>query len=547
MSTSSTSTTNVPFTGISQYASDFQAILNKAVEVAQIPITQLQAEDSTVLSKETALGSLSGAVSSLATSLQSLGTLASEQALSATSSDPSAVTATTSAGAVAGTYTINSVTSAATAASERSLASYSSSGPVSSMTLVVGSTPTTFALTTNSLNGLATQINSLTAGVTATVVNSGGSNYLSLTSNSGPQTIQLYDAPTATGTDLLTGTGSGTEQTNAGFANPDDTPVSTPSFTIQLGSTIQTFQLTDDSLTGLSNAINALGLGVTASILTTSGGNYLSLQAGSTGATTLGLYEGTDTTGTDLLTGTNQGTDAVFQLNGINIDQPGNVVNNVIPGVTLTIQGASSSPVTLTLASDPTQLSSALQNFVTQYNALQTAIAGQVGAGGPLGGDTILNQVQQSLQQMVSYTIPTGTVQSLADLGVEFGDTTGQLTFDQNTFDSLSQTQIADAFTYLGSATTGLAGFSQTMTEYSDPITGLIQSEVSGLKTTDQDLQNQISTLNTNITNMQTALTAQLEGADAIQAELQQQQSDLTASLEGLSLVLYGKNQAVLG
>ena len=111
---------------------------------------------------------------------------------------------------------------------------------------------------------------------------------------------------------------------------------------------------------------------------------------------------------------------------------------------------------------------------------------------------------------MVSYTIPTGTVQSLADLGVEFGDTTGQLTFDQNTFDSLSQTQIADAFTYLGSATTGLAGFSQTMTEYSDPITGLIQSEVSGLKTTDQDLQNQISTLNTNITNMQTALTAQL-------------------------------------
>jgi hypothetical protein len=41
---------------------------------------------------------------------------------------------------------------------------------------------------------------------------------------------------------------------------------------------------------------------------------------------------------------------------------------------------------------------------------------------------------------------------------------------------------------------------------------------------------------------MTAALTAQYEAADAAQAELQQQQTTLTASLQGLSLVLYGQN-----
>jgi flagellar capping protein FliD len=162
-------------------------------------------------------------------------------------------------------------------------------------------------------------------------------------------------------------------------------------------------------------------------------------------------------------------------------------------------------------------------------------------SGGALAGETVISQIRQTLQQMIGYTTPTGTVQSLADLGVQFSDT-GQASFDQTTFDSLSQTQVSDAFKYLGSTSTGFGAFAQQLSQYSDPVTGLIQSELSGLKRTDQDLQNQISTLTTNVTNVQNSMTAKLEAADALQAELQQQQSTLTASLEGLNLVLYGKN-----
>ena len=211
--------------------------------------------------------------------------------------------------------------------------------------------------------------------------------------------------------------------------------------------------------------------------------------------------------------------------------------------MTFNILAKSTSPVTLSLATDPTQLSTDLQNFVTQYNALETAVAAQTGpSAGPLGGYTVLEQIQDAMRQMTSYTTSTGTVQSLADLGVQFSDETGQLSFDQTTFDALSSTQISDGLKFIGSATNGFGAFSSTFTQFSDPVTGLIQSEETGLKQTDTDLQTQINALNTQISTMQTNLTAQLEAADAQQYELQNQQTTLTASLQGLSVVLYGKN-----
>jgi len=542
----STTAVNVPFTGISQYATDYQAELNKAVQVATIPLTLLQSKDTSVLSQKTALASLNSTVADLTTSLTALGNLASNQALAASSSDTSAVTATATGATAATSYTINSITSVAAAANETSIKSYAdaTSTPVSTgtMTLAVGGVNTTIQLTADNLNTLSSQINAANAGVTASVLTANGSSSLSIVSNTGAGEIQLFDGASANGTDLLTNTGTGTETSAATYADPAATPVSTGTMTLVSGSNNYTFQLTSNSLTSLRDQINAQNAGVTASILTTSNGNYLSLAANNTGATTLQLYDGRAATGTDLLSDLNQGADAKFQLNGINIQQAGNTVNSVIPGVTLNLQGTTSAATTITLSSDPTQLSSALQDFVTNYNAVASAVAAQEGpSAGPLAGDSTINQLQTLLNQISAYTTSSGTVQSLSDLGIQFS-ATGQASFNQTTFDSLSQTQITDAFKFIGSATSGLGAFAASLTGFSDPISGLIQTEENGLTQTDTDLQNQISTLNTRIGALTASLTTQFEQADAMQSELQQQQSDLTAGLQGLSLVLYGKN-----
>jgi len=70
----------------------------------------------------------------------------------------------------------------------------------------------------------------------------------------------------------------------------------------------------------------------------------------------------------------------------------------------------------------------------------------------------------------------------------------------------------------------------------------VITAEQNGLTNEDQSLQQQISTLTSRINTMQTNLAAQLQKADAFIADLQNQQSALNSSIQGLNFVLYGKN-----
>ena len=543
-----TSTGSIPFTGISQYASTFESLLDTAVQTADVPITELQNQDSTILSQESALGSLESTVGNLTSSMNSLATLAQGQALSATSSNTDVLTATATGATTPVSYTINSVTSLAAAASEVSANGYTSatSTPVSNgtMTLEVGGQSHTLQLASDNLNSLVSAINGSGAGVTASVVTtSSGASQLSVTSNGGSDSIQLYDGASTSGTDLITSTGSGTETSTGDYADPASTSVSSGTMTLAVGSQNYTFQLSSNNLQSLASAINAQNAGVTASVLTAPGGDYLSVAANQTGATTLALYDGTEASGTDLLTANNQGSDAKFQLNGITISEPNNTISDVIPGVTFTLTGTSSTATNISLASDPSQLSSALQDFVTNYNALQTAVSAQEGqSAGPLAGDPVIDQLQTLLNQISSYTDVGGGIQSLSDLGVEFDDDTGQLSFNQTTFDALSSSQIQDAFSFIGSTTSGFGAFYTQLDGLSDPVEGLIQSEITGDQQTDSDLQSQISTLTTQVSTMQTSLTSQLEAADAQQEKLQNQQSMLNASLDGLNLVLYGKD-----
>ena len=208
-----------------------------------------------------------------------------------------------------------------------------------------------------------------------------------------------------------------------------------------------------------------------------------------------------------------------------------------------TYMGAdSATPVTLSLHSDRTQISSALQNFAGSLTAVRADLQAQTGKNaGLLSGSTLVTGLQNSLRQLTSYHLSSGSVRSLADLGITF-ETTGKASFDQKTFNSLSDAQIADGLTFLGSATTGLGGFSAGLRQYSDPIGGLIKMEQDGINRTDRSLQNQITTLTDRINTLQTGLSRRLALADSHAAQLESQQKSLTASLQGLSLVLFGKN-----
>jgi flagellar hook-associated protein 2 len=406
--------------------------------------------------------------------------------------------------------------------------------------LVVGANTFHLDLTANNnLVGLRNAINNAGAGVSASILTAGSNNYLSVNANNpGATTLQINDVPL----DLVTSTGAGTETSNKSYADATTVPVSVNNkVDLVAGGTTYHLDITgNNNLTGLMNAINgALAPGVTASITGSPGAFSLSITGPGPGTLQL-----TDLPAqADLISNTNQGSDASFTLNNsIHITRSTNTVNDVISGLSFTLLAKTAGPVTLSLATDRNQLSTALQTFAANYNSVVDQMNQQVGlAAGPLAGDMLIQSISSDLQQVASYwNTGSGSIHSLSDLGVTF-DTTGHLSFNQTTFDAVSDSQIPDAFKFLGSPKTGLGALANSFTQLSDPLSGLIRLQEDGYDATNKRLTDQISTLNGRASQIQIAMTAKLQAADALVAQLQSRQNTVNATISSLNYVLYGK------
>ena len=317
-----------------------------------------------------------------------------------------------------------------------------------------------------------------------------------------------------------------------------------------------TLDASHNNLDGLANAINGLNAGVTASVISTGTGAtpyYLSISANSTGLNTLSLIEDPNNTNggpAAVALNSTPGSNADFYVNGAHVTSSTNDISNVITGMDFTLTGTTlitDPAVTLSTAQDPTQISTGLQDFVTKYNAVSSLLNAQIGpAAGLLSGNSLIWGIQATLRGLVNFN-GTGAIKSLSDMGMEL-DNTGKMSFNQTTtdpsrhiaFNSLTSAQIADAFSFLGSATTGFGELASSLTQFSDPITGAIQAQQAQFTATDTRLNDQIATTTAQVNAMQTALSAQLQAADARVAQMQSQQQLLTATLQGLNFASFG-------
>jgi flagellar hook-associated protein 2 len=201
------STSPIPpptFNGVSSYANDFQQVLTRAVDIASLPMQNLQNQVTTLTQQEQTLGGLQSTFSSLQGAIQSIGT--AQASMSATVSDPSTVSASATPSALPGTYTIqvtnlgSSTTTLSNAGTppvtDPTSQNISSS---STFTLTINGTATTITPSGNSLQDLAGAINGAGLAVQATIVNVGSNSSpdyrLSIVSNNlAPDTIQLTDS-----------------------------------------------------------------------------------------------------------------------------------------------------------------------------------------------------------------------------------------------------------------------------------------------------------------------------------------------------------------
>jgi flagellar hook-associated protein 2 len=304
------------------------------------------------------------------------------------------------------------------------------------------------------------------------------------------------------------------------------------SYTLTVGTaTPITISYSGGNLNGLAQAINNADAGVQATVVnmgSNSAPSYqLSLQSDQLGPVALQLNDGTQ----NLLptSDSTSGVLAQYTIDGQSVSTNSDTVT-LAPGLTVQLTKTNTSPATVTVAANPSEVGNALQSFVSAY---QTAIAdlntnrGQ--GGGPLAGQSIVYELTDALQGLANYSTGPGNLTSMEALGVGFDPNTGALTFSQSTFDSATSGQ-TDALTqFLGSPTGG--GFLETatniMTGLLDPSTGVLTQDISAMQANIASTNTQITNKDNQVSQLQTNLTQQMAAADAMIYELQQQATEM--------------------
>ena len=243
-----------------------------------------------------------------------------------------------------------------------------------------------------------------------------------------------------------------------------------------------TIDAASTSLSGIRDAINKAGIGVTASIVNdgsaapnrlvltqTSTGEASSLKISVAGDAALGALLNHDPAATQGLQQTVAAQNAQFKLDGLVISSASNNASNVIEGVTLNLAKTNiGTPTSLVVARDTAAVTESVNKFVTAYNAINktltdlTAYNEATKTGAVLNGDATARSMQSQLRAVLTAPVATGgtafTVLSEIGVTVKAGvmavdDAKLKKAIDNNFED------IASLFAAVGKPSDSLVGF----------------------------------------------------------------------------------------
>jgi flagellar hook-associated protein 2 len=254
-----------------------------------------------------------------------------------------------------------------------------------------------------------------------------------------------------------------------------------------------------------------------------------------------------------------QGTDAQYTVNGTAHTSPSDTIVNGIPGVTLTLNGLTTTSGTVTVNVSPPAPSSqsiqtAVQAFVTSYNQVISQIQTQLTTSpsssdptvGTLFGDPDLRDLLTNMRQAM-YTsdpsLPTG-MSSMLDVGVSTGSASGAALPSHN---AIAGDLTLDVSTLTHALQSNPSGFTAVLKSWSKSFSGLVDTEAQVGGTIDSRIQGdtqQISNISDRIQAMQetlnakqTALQAQFAALEATLSQNQSTASWLASQISALPTI----------
>lgn len=241
------------------------------------------------------------------------------------------------------------------------------------------------------------------------------------------------------------------QSTYSGVVADRTAAIGTGTMTLTVGGVAKTITIdgTNNSLDGLASAINSSGGGVTASIIADQGGHRLILKgpSGAANAFTLAADAGADPGLSAFAYGAGGGmtlgqsaANADFTIDGVAFSRASNTVDDVIPGISLTLKKAApGQPVDIGASRPLDIIKQTVGDFVSVYNQLKNSLST---AAGQSGSTTSLRELERELSGLVGTMLSSHpTINKLTDIGVSTTKD-GLLALDET---KLAQVLAADA------------------------------------------------------------------------------------------------------
>ncbi|MGY4571958.1 flagellar filament capping protein FliD [Bradyrhizobium sp. USDA 3256] len=322
------------------------------------------------------------------------------------------------------------------------------------------------SLSTSIINSIATNAFATRAATISSTGDVSASSALNMSVNSGSatgdHTLQITQLATAQKVIGSSQSGSSTALGLSGTFSLGLSGGTSTAISITSGMSMQDIVDTINAQTSTTN--------VQASIVQVSSGSYEMVLTGTqdaaditysstSGDDILNKLGVTDTSGafTDVL---QKSQSAEFTLDGIALMRNTNDISDVLSGVTFDLLQPTPSGTSLNISieTDTSQITSALQTFVTNYNAFRDQVIAQsaqnsdgtAASSAVLFGDSTMRDIMTQLQQVLSGTVGGMT---MADLGLSFNEN-NELQLDTGTLSTVLTQNLAGVTQLLSAQTT---------------------------------------------------------------------------------------------
>lgn len=322
-----------------------------------------------------------------------------------------------------------------------------------------------------------------------------------------------------------TAVGAANDTLTFSFATPDSNGNSRAK-TITLDSS-------NNSLTGLRNAINGANMGITATIVSGTAGAQLVLtgEEGLDNRVTLGGNLAS------MFTHPITADSATLSINGIAATSNSNAASKVLDGVTINMTKLGST--TLTVAAEySTTLTSSLNDFIKAYNDANSTMTtmgaynATTKAAGALQGNAVLRDAQAETRSLLFNTTAGGSssYQRLSDIGVAIG-ADGSLSLDAT---KLSKALAADP-SQVATIVAKVGDAFKTSIEKTVGLSGKIQIATDSANAMLKELTKREDTLNLRLTDIEARYRKRFTALDTLISKLNSTSSYLTQHLASLT------------